>query len=100
MRYHHGYGYGCHGYDDWHWGCGAGPGYGPGPGRGYGWDAPYDDPRTYRRQGRLGGVGPRRTTTAQLETYLSSLRDEMRAVEQDLLDLGMTGGTGKGEGQA
>jgi hypothetical protein len=31
---------------------------------------------------------PRRSTAAQLEAYLATLRDEMRAVEQDLSDLG------------
>lgn len=90
MRYHHGYGYGCHGYDDRHWGCGPGPGYGPEPGWGPGWGAPDDDPRPYRRRGRLGGAVPRRTAAAQLEAYLASLRDEIRAIEQDLRDLGVT----------
>lgn len=92
MRRHHGYGYGCHGYDGWHWGCGPEPGYGPRPGYGWGWgwDAPDDDPRPYQRRGRLGGAVARRSTAAQLEAYLASLRDEIGAVEQDLRDLGGT----------
>jgi len=100
MRYHHDYG--CYGHGGWHWGCGPDQGYGPGPGYGYGpgWASPDEDPRPYRRRGRLGGVAPRRTTTAQLEAYLASLRDEMRAVEQDLRDLGITEDAGPGEGRA
>ncbi len=95
MRYHHGYGYGCHGYEGWHGGCGPGPGYGPGSAYGPGWDGPgWDgpdvDPRPYRRRGRLGGAVARRSTSTQLEAYLASLRDEIRAVEQDLRDLGGT----------
>jgi hypothetical protein len=99
MRYHHGYGYGCHGYDDPHLGCGMGFDYGPRPGYGWGWDAPDEDPRPYRRRGRPGGTVARQTTAAQLEAYLASLRDEIRAAEQDLRDLGRTDDSGAGEGQ-
>jgi hypothetical protein len=99
MRYHHGYG--CYGHGGWHQGCGPEPGYGPGPGYGYGWgwDAPDEDPRPYRRRGRPGGTVARQTTAAQLEAYLASLRDEIRAAEQDLRDLGRTDDSGAGEGQ-
>ncbi len=100
MRNHHGYG--CYGHGGSHWGCGVDPGYGPGPAYGYGWawDGPDEDPRPYRRRGRLGAVSPRRTTAAQIEAYLASLRDEMRAVEQDLRDLGMADNSGVGEDRA
>jgi hypothetical protein len=98
MRYHHGYG--CYGHEGWHWGCGPEPGYGPGPGYGWGWDAPDEDPRSYRRRGRFGGAVSRRTTAAQLETYLASLREEIRAAEQDLRDLRMTEEAGAGEDKA
>jgi hypothetical protein len=100
MRYHHGYGYGCNGHGDPHWGCAPGPGYGAGPGYGWGWDAPDDDPRPYRRRGRFGGVVARQSTATQLESYLASLRDEIRAVEQDLRDLTAAGTDAPGEGKA
>ncbi len=100
MRYHHGCGYGCHGYDDWHWGCGPEPGYGPRPGYGWGWDAPDEDPRPYRRRGRRGGAVARRSTATQLEAYLASLRDEIRAAEQDLRDLKAEDTDAPGEGKA
>lgn len=92
MRYHHGYGYACHGYDDWHLGCGPGPGWG--------WDARDDDPRPSRRRGRPGGTVPPRTAAAQLEAYLASLRDEIRAIEQDLRDLGSADDAGSREDRA
>lgn len=98
MRYHHGYG--CHGYGDPHWGCGPGPGYGPGLGYGWGWDAPDEDPRPYRRRGRLGAAVARRTTVTQLEAYLASLRDEIRAAEQDLRDLTAEDADAPGDGKA
>jgi hypothetical protein len=91
MRYHHGYG--CYGHGGWHQGyCGPGPEYEPayGYGRawGYGWDAPVDEPRPRGLRGRFGGGAVARQSTAtQLEGYLESLRDEMRAIEQDLSDL-------------
>jgi hypothetical protein len=91
MRYHHGYG--CDGHGGWHQGyCGPGPDYGPpyGYGRewGYGWDAPVEEPRLRGLRGRLGGGAlARQSTATQLEGYLESLRDEMRAIEQDLRDL-------------
>jgi len=79
----------CHGYDDWHWGCGPEPGCRPRPGYGYGWDwtLPDEDPRPYRRRGRPGGAVARRTSAIQPEAYLASLRDEIRAAEQDLRNL-------------
>jgi hypothetical protein len=87
MRYHHGYG--CYGHGGGHWGCGPEPAWGSGLGYGCGWwDSPYDEPRPSARRGRIGGAVPRRSTAAQLEAYLATLRDEMRAVEQDLSDLG------------
>jgi hypothetical protein len=86
MRYHHGYG--CYGQAGWHGGCGPEPGWGPGPGYGYGWWEPYDDPLPYRRRTRPVGGAARRSTASRLEAYLASLRDEIRAVEQDLRDLG------------
>jgi len=87
MRYHHGYG--CSGHGGGHWCCGPEPAWGSGSGCGWDWsDSPYDDPRPSARRGRLGGAVPRRSTAAQLEAYLATLRDEMRAVEQDLSDLG------------
>ncbi len=85
MRYHHGWG--CYGHGGWHGGCGSDPVYGPISGYGRGWDAPDEDPRPYRRRGGLGTAAARRTTAAQLEAYLASLRDEIRAAEQDLHDL-------------
>ncbi len=90
MRYHHGYG--CHGHGEWHQGyCGPGPEYGPaygyGRGWGYGWDAPTDEPGPRGPRARFGGAAPRQSTATQLEGYLESLRDEMRAIEQDLRDL-------------
>jgi hypothetical protein len=100
MRYHHGYG--CYGHDGWHGGCGPGPGYGPGPDNGYGWGwvSQDEDPRPYRRRGRLGGVVARQSTATQLEAYLASLRDEIRGVEQDLRDLGIAEDAGVGEDKA
>jgi hypothetical protein len=100
MRYHHGCG--CYGHGDTHWGCGPGPVHGPGYGYGYGygWDAPDDDPRPYRRRGRFGGAVARQSTATQLEAYLASLRDEIRAAEQDLRDLGMAEDTGVGKDKA
>jgi hypothetical protein len=78
MRYHHGYG--CHGEGGWHYGCGD-PYWGPRFGY-------CDDPAPYPRRARLGGAfAARGSTAAQLETYLAGLRDEVRAVEQDLQDL-------------
>ncbi len=85
MRYHHGSGSCGHG--GGHCGSEPGPVYGPGSGYGSGWVAP-DDPRLYRRRGRFGGAVARRSTAAQLEGHLASLRDEIRAAEQDLRDLG------------
>ena len=93
MRYHHGYG--CYSHGGWHQGyCGPGPEYGPpygyGRGGGYGWDAPGDEPRPRGLRGRFGGgagAGAQQSTAMQLEAYLESLRDEMRAIEQDLRDL-------------
>jgi hypothetical protein len=96
MRNHHGYG--CYG-PGWHWGCGSDYGWGPGPDYGWDLDAPLDYPRTYRRGMRFGGrVAPRRTTLSQLEGYLASLQEEIRAVEQDIRDLGDQE-TGSGEEQ-
>lgn len=94
MRYHHACG--CYSHGESHWGCGPGPVYGPGSRYGSGWDAP-DEPRPYRRRERFGGTVGRRSTEAQLESYLASLRDEIRAVEQDLRDLAMPGDSGPGE---
>jgi hypothetical protein len=86
MRYHHGYG--CYGHGGWYGGCGPEPGWGPGPGYGYGWwDAPYDDPLPYRRRTRPMGGAARQSAASRLEAYVASLRDEIRAVEQDLRDL-------------
>jgi hypothetical protein len=90
MRYHHGYG--CYGHGGWHQGyCGPAPEYGPhygyGGAGGYGWDAPVDEPRPRGLRGRFGGGVARQTTATQLEGYLESLKDEMRAIEQDLRDL-------------
>jgi hypothetical protein len=91
MRYHHDYG--CYGHGGWHQGyCGPEPEYGPpfGYGRswGYGSDAPIDEPRPRGLRGRFGGGAVARQSTAtQIEGYLESLRDEMRAIEQDLRDL-------------
>jgi hypothetical protein len=99
MRYHH-LG-GCYGHGGWYAGhCGPGPGYGPG--WGYGWDAPADEPRPHRlRRGRFGGAGASRATAAtQLESYLASLRDEIRAIEQDLHDLQAEEGVLEGEPKA
>jgi hypothetical protein len=42
----------------------------------------------------------RRTTAAQLEAYLASLRDEIRAAEQDLRDLELENADAPGEGKA
>jgi hypothetical protein len=90
MRYHHGHG--CdHG--GWHQGyCDSGPEYGSSygfeRGWGHGWDAPVEVPRPRGLRGRFGGGAVARQSTAtQLEGYLESLRDEMRAIEQDLRDL-------------
>ena len=91
MRYHHGSG--CYGHGGGHQGyCGPGPEFGPAygfvRGGGYGWGAPGDDPRPRGLRGRFGGGAVARQSTAtQLEGYLESLRDEMRAIEQDLRDL-------------
>jgi hypothetical protein len=85
MRYHHGYG--CHGQEDSHSHCGPPPVYGRGPGFEYGWDEREDFPRSNRRRGRFGGVESLQATATRLERYLESLRDEIRAVEQDLRDL-------------
>jgi|GEM_PF-1599865 hypothetical protein len=91
MRYHHGSG--CSGHGGWHPGyCDPGPEFGPaygyGRGAGYGWGAPGDEPRPRGPRGRFGGGGPaRQSTETQLEGYLESLREEMRAIEQDLQDL-------------
>ena len=91
MRYHRGYG--CYGHGGWHQGyCGPGPEYGPtygyGMGWGYGRDLPDEEPRPRSLRGRFsGGAVARRSTADQLEGYLESLRDEMRAIEQDLRDL-------------
>jgi hypothetical protein len=91
MNYHHGSG--CSGHGGGHQGhCGPGsefgPAYGYGRGGGCGWDAPGDDPRARGLRGRFGGGAvARRSTATQLEGYLESLRDEIRAIEQDLRDL-------------
>jgi hypothetical protein len=88
MRYHHGYG--CYGHGGSYQGCGPdyGPAYGYGRGWGYGWDLPDEEPRPRSLRGRFGGGAvARRSTAAQLEGYLESLRDEMRAIEQDLSSL-------------
>ena len=91
MRHHHGYG--CYGHGGWHQGyCGPGPECGPeygyGRGWGYGWAPPDEYPWPRGLRGRFGGGAvPRRSTVAQLEGYLESLRDEMRAIEQNLSDL-------------
>jgi hypothetical protein len=65
-------------------------GYGPGHGRGYGYGP--------RVAGRCGGVSPE-TTAAQLEAYLASLQDEVRAIETDLADLRAGGGQRAGQPQ-
>ncbi len=85
MRYHHGYG--CHSHEGPYWHCGPRPVYDRGPGFEYGWDAPEDFSRPNRRRGRFGGTDSLQSTATRLERYLESLRDEMRAVEQDLRDL-------------
>jgi hypothetical protein len=41
-----------------------------------------------------------RTTATQLEAYLASLRDEIRAAEQDLRDLTAEDTEAPGEGRA
>jgi hypothetical protein len=93
VRYHHGCG--CYGHGGWHQGyCGPEPEYGPAYGYGrswnYGWDLllPDEEPRPRSVRGRFGGGAvARQATAAQLEGYLESLKDEMRAIEQDLRDL-------------
>ncbi len=96
MRNHHRYG--CYGHG-WHWGCEPDYGWGPAPDYGWGPEAPLDYPRTYRGRGRLGGrTTPGRPTLSQLEGYLASLQEELRAVEQDIHDLGaQDAGSGKGK---
>jgi hypothetical protein len=84
MRYHHFDD--CHGYG--YHGCGYGYGHGWGPT----WtapDYPFEAPVSYglRRGRRLGYAASRGAAQQRLEGYLESLRDEMRAVEQDLQDL-------------
>lgn len=91
MRYHHGYG--CHGQEDPYLHCGPSPVYGRGPEFGYGWDAREDLPRPNRRRGRFGGVESIQATATRLDRYLESLRDEIRAVEQDLRDLAASANT-------
>lgn len=86
MRYHH---YDdCHGYG--YHGCGYGYGHGWRPAWAAFPDDPFDAPGPYgfARGRRLGYSASRATTQQRLEGYLESLRDEMRAVEQDLQDLG------------
>jgi hypothetical protein len=98
---------GCHGHGHWGHGCWSGECWGPGPGYWYaphaGWAAgpgpwwaaepplaepvgrgPYARRAGYRRY--AGPVSPS-TAAAQLEAYLASLRDEVRAVEADLAAL-------------
>jgi len=84
MRYHHGYG--CHGGGGCYGGCGD---LYWGSRTGY-----WDEPTPYPRRPRLGGASAARLSRAsQLEAYLADLRDEMRAVEEDLA------GIRSGEGQ-
>ncbi len=91
--YHgHWHGHGCWGPGWWDAGYGCGPGHGCGPGYGYG--AGYGHDRSYgpryrsgrRRSGRYPTVS-REAAAAEMETYLASLRDEIRAVESDLADI-------------
>jgi hypothetical protein len=85
MRYHHGYG--CYGHG-WHWGCGPDWAWGPAPDWAWAPDVPFDYPARYGRRGRLGGrAASRRSTLSQLEGYLASLQEEIRAVEEDIRDL-------------
>lgn len=90
----HGYhGHGCWGPGECHderWGWG-GYGYGgyaggrtAGPGRGFGYSP---GPHPFGRPGPVS----REVAAAQLEAYLATLRDEVRAMEADLAE--MTSGT-------
>ena len=76
MRYHNcgpGYGHG------WH--CG----WGPGPE--YDWGAP-PWPYPYRQRPGFGLRGvSRRSALSEMEDYLASLREEARAIEQDIREL-------------
>ena len=82
----HGYGHGCRGpeWADREYGYGAGHGIGYDYGRGYG----YGYGGGYGRRFGGYGVASRGTAAAQLEAYLSTLRDEVRAVEAELAAMG------------
>jgi hypothetical protein len=77
MRYHH-----CSSWYGHGWNCGCGPGYD------YDWGPADPAPWTYRPAGGfVRGAPARRATPSDLEAYLASLREEIRAVEQDIRNL-------------
>ena len=92
----HGYqGHGCWGPGDrWGWqggwepgsGYGYGPGYGWGPGHGYGRSVAYGRPFAGRPR-----AASQEAAAMELEAYLTSLKDEVRAIEADLAELRVSG---------
>jgi hypothetical protein len=85
MGCYHGHGYqghGCWGSGEcrggWREWEGYGPGYGHGRGYGYGYGPSF--------AGRYGALS-RESAAAQLEAYLVSLKDEVRALEADLAEM-------------
>jgi hypothetical protein len=77
MRYHH-----CSPWYGHGWHCGWGPGYD------YDW-GPADLSPWFNgpARGLTRGASARRATLSDLEAYLTSLHEEIRAVERDIRDL-------------